>query len=261
MEIGMSLACFYPLEPEKAVAIARDLGIKTCEIFLNTFSELEEGYLLDLRKKCDEAGLSVYSIHPFTSAIENYFFFSPYPRRIADAKELYRCYARAAKILGASVINIHGDRGLGLERFEDYLNCLAPLRQLQEETGIIYALENVFYNSVNHPEFAASLRCAASDVRFTLDIKQAYKGGQEALLLAEAMGEAIINFHINDRDADHLCLLPGKGAVDYDPILSSLKKNGYRGPALIEVYRQNFEAPAEVLEAKRFLEKKVSLAK
>ena len=147
MEIGMSLACFYPLEPEKAVAKARALGIKTCEIFLNTFSELEDDYLHMLKERCDGAGLRVYSIHPFTSAIENYFFFSPYPRRVQDASELYRRYAEAARLLGASVVNIHGDRGMGLERFDDYLDCVAPLRKLQDQTGIFFALENVFYNS------------------------------------------------------------------------------------------------------------------
>lgn len=261
MEIGMSLACFYPLEPEKVIPIARQLGIGTCEIFLNTFSELEEAYLYDLRKACDEAHLKVYSIHPFTSAIENYFFFSPYPRRIEDAVLFYERYANAAKILGASVVNIHGDRGIGLEDLEKYLECAKPLRILQEKTGIIYSFENVFYNSVNHPEFTARLRQAAPDLRFTLDIKQAYKGSQDPDLLAEAMGNSIVNFHVNDRDDAHICLLPGRGTVDYDPIFESLRNNGYQGPALIEVYRKNFDRPEEIAVAKNFLEEKVFLAK
>lgn len=261
MEIGMSLACFYPLEPEFAVDQAKSLGMKTCEIFLNTFSELEENYLIELRKKCDNANLSVHSIHPFTSAIENYFFFSPYPRRIQDARELYFRYADAAKILGAKVINIHGDRGMGLERFDDYLECISPLRSLQDKTGIIYAMENVFYNSVNHPEFTFRLHRAAPDVGFTIDIKQAYKGDQDPIALIEAMGNGIVNFHVNDRDPDHLCMLPGRGAVNFDLLLSALKKAGYQGPALIEVYRQNFDKPDEILKSKQFLEQKVSLAK
>lgn len=257
MEIGMSLGCFYPMGPEQAAPLAAALGVRTCEIFLNTYSELDPRYLADLRGVCDQAGLRVRSIHPFTSALENYLFFSPYPRRIADAKAFYRRYAEAAHILGASVINIHGDRGVGLESLDTYVSCLAPLMQLQEETGVAYALENVFYSSVNHPEFTARLRQKAPDVRFTLDIKQAFKSGQDPYALAEAMGDAIVNFHVNDRDDDHLCLLPGRGTVDYDRLAVLLKS--YRGPGLIEVYRRDFGAPEELIPAKKFLEQKFCL--
>ena len=122
MEIGMSLACFYPMEPEFVIPKAAALDVKICEIFLNTFSELDDAYIADLRRSCDEHGIRVHSIHPFTSSMENYFFFSPYPRRIADAEKFYRHYANVAKALGATVVNIHGDRGLGLEDFESYVN-------------------------------------------------------------------------------------------------------------------------------------------
>lgn len=261
MQVGMSLACFYPLEPEKAVSKAAEIGVDVCEIFLNTWSELDRTYLSALREACDQSGIRVYSIHPFTSALENYLFFSPYPRRIADAKELYRQYASAAKILGAEVVSIHGDRGLGLADLDAYAQCIVPLMQLQEETGISYALENVFYNSVNHPEFVARLRQKAPDARFTLDVKQAFKGNQNAYDVAEAMGSAIVNFHANDRDDDHICLLPGCGTVDFDRIGTILKKSCYTGPALIEVYSDNFKTLSEIKKSKSYLEEKLMLAK
>lgn len=261
MEIGMSLACFYPMVPEDVIPKAAALEVKVCEIFLNTFSELKMSYINDLRKACDEQGIRVHSIHPFTSSMENYFFFSPYQRRIEDAVELYRGYANAAKALGASVVNIHGDRGLGLEDFENYVNCLEPLRRLQDETGIVFSLENVYFNSVDHPEFTARLRQRVPDIRFTFDIKQAVKGGQDPYALVEAMGDAIVNFHVNDCDAEHICMLPGCGSINYDRIYATLTKNNYRGPALIEVYRKNFDADAELGKAKSFLEHKFLLAK
>ena len=261
MKIGMSLACFYPREPENVVSTAAELGIDQCEVFLNTFSELEPRYLHSLRETCDQAGIRVYSVHPFTSAIENYFFFSPYPRRIADAKELYRRYAVAAEILGAGIVNIHGDRGLGLENYDQYVDCLKPLLALQDETGIIFSLENVFYNSVNHPEFAAKLRQGVRDVRFTFDVKQANKGNQDPYDVLNAMGNAIVNFHANDYDGEHICLLPGQGVMDYKIVFSQLKSFGYNGPALIEVYRYNFDDPTEIAKAKHHLENELMLAK
>ncbi len=261
MNVGMSLACLYPMEPENVIPCAREIGVNVCEIFLNTVSELEEPYLQMLRDECDRHGLKVHSIHPFTSSMENYIFFSPYPRRIEDAMAFYRRYATAAKILGAGVVNIHGDRGLGIADFDSYVECLGPLRHLQNETGICFSLENVYYNSVNHPEFTVRLRQRVGDVRFTFDIKQAAKGSQDPYAVAEAMGEAVVNFHVNDYDGDHICLLPGCGVVDHKRIFDILAANHYVGPALIEVYRKNFSRLQEVLDSKKYLEAKFMLAK
>lgn len=261
MDVGMSLACFYPMEPERAADRAAALNMHVCELFINTFCELEEHYLHALREKCDAYGIKIHSVHPFTSALENFMFFSPYPRRIVDSMDFYRRYADAAKILGASVINIHGDRGIGLQSPREYADCAAPLLKLQEQTGIIYSMENVYYNSVNHPEFVARIRQMAPEIRFTLDIKQAYKGGQDPYLLAEAMGNAMVNFHVNDRDEAHLCLLPGQGTVDYGRLWQIFNKIGYNGPALIEVYSNNFKSEQEIAVSKSLLENKFSLAK
>ncbi len=261
MQVGMSLACFYPLEPEKAVSKAALIGIDVCEIFLNTWSELDEEYLHALKNTCDHYGIRVRSIHPFTSFLENYLFFSPYPRRVEDAVKLYRQYANAAKILGAEVISIHGDRGIGLENLDAYIQCAAPLLKMQDETGIAFAMENVYYNSVNYPEFTARLRQKMPNVRFTFDVKQAFKGGQDAYDLVRAMGSAVVNFHANDRDEEQICMLPGQGNVDFGRISKILKGNGYSGPAIIEVYSKNFSELSELKVAKSFLEEKLVLAK
>jgi len=71
----------------------------------------------------------------------------------------------------------------------------------------------------------------------------------------------VVNFHVNDRDEHHICMLPGQGVVDYTRIGSILKQNHYNGPALIEVYSSNFENSIEIARAKNFLESKLTLAK
>ena len=105
------------------------------------------------------------------------------------------------------------------------------------------------------------MRQKAPDARFTLDVKQAFKGNQNAYDVAEAMGSAIVNFHANDRDDDHICLLPGCGTVDFDRIGTILKKSCYTGPALIEVYSDNFKTLSEIKKSKSYLEEKLMLAK
>ena len=247
MEIGISLACFYPAHPEEVIAVAADLGFHVAEVFLNTYSELDRAYLEDFSRRCSVAGIEIYSVHPFTSALENYLFFSPYDRRIADAVTLYERYCDAADILGAKLVNIHGDRGLALTDFDKYVECLAPLAEISARRGVIMSHENVFYNSINHPEIASRLVSKLGDgIKFTFDIKQAHKGESDPYELCEAMGKNVIN-------DEHICMLPGRGVVDHTRLFETLKRNGYQGPALIEVYRTNFTENSELVKAAEYL--------
>ena len=136
MEIGVSLACFYPRHPEEMINTARSLGFSVSELFINTYSELQDDYIRAFEKKASAAGLGIHSVHPFTSAIENYMFFSRYDRRIEDAKALYGKYCEAAKILGAGVINMHGDRGLALTDIDEYIECLKPSCPINTEYAL-----------------------------------------------------------------------------------------------------------------------------
>lgn len=254
MEIGLSLACFYPTHPEGVVETAKSLGFNICELFINTYSELDRGYIGDFARKCEKLDMRVHSIHPFTSAIENYMFFSRYDRRVSDAKKLYSKYCEVARYLGAGVINIHGDRGLALNDFDEYVECLAPLAELSDKYGVTFAHENVFFNSINHPDIAAKLVSRLGNrIKFTFDIKQAHKGGSDPYELCRAMGKNIVNFHINDYDDEHICMLPGRGRVDYNKIFSLLSDSGYEGPALIEVYSSNYKDISEITRSAEFL--------
>lgn len=256
MRIGISLACFYPEHPEDVIDRVCDIGFDIGELFLNTVSELEDDYISNFAKRCEKRGLEIYSIHPFTSALENYMFFSPYDRRIEDSKKFYACYCDAARALGAKVINIHGDRGMGLQNIDKYCECLAPFAELADKSGITISHENVFFNSINHPEFVCDLRRRLGDsVKFTLDIKQAHKGGSDPYEVCRSMGGSVVNFHVNDYDDQNICLLPGAGVVDHKRIFQTLNSNGYDGPAIIEVYRSNFESLDDIVRSKQYLDK------
>lgn len=255
MKVGISLACFYPEHPESVIDRVCDMGFDIAELFLNTYSELDDNYISDFSKLCDKRGLEIYSIHPFTSALENYMFFSPYDRRIEDSVKLYTKYCDVANKLGAKVVNIHGDRGVGLANPEKYCDCLAPFFEMTEKSGVVFSHENVFFNSINHPEFVEDLcRRFGDSIRFTFDIKQANKGGSDPYAVCMAMGGNVSNFHINDFDKDHICMLPGRGEVDHKRIYSTLISNGYKGPAIIEVYRDNFTLNEEIYDSKKYLE-------
>ncbi len=254
MKIGISLACFYPEHPEEVISKVSSLGFDTAELFLNTLYETEDSYIKDFLNRCEKSGLEIYSLHPFTSALENYMFFSPYDRRIKDSMVFYERYCHVAKFLGAKVINIHGDRGMGLKDIDAYCECLKPFAQISDKYGIIFSHENVFFNSINHPGFVEKLKQKLGDnIKFTFDIKQANKGGTDPYKLCSAMGDSIANFHINDFDDNNICLLPGFGNVDHKKIVDIIKSNGYCGPALIEVYRNNFKSLEDIEKSVYYL--------
>ena len=50
MNIGVSSACFYPLETEKSIEEIGKLGIKTSEIFFNSPMELKSPILDEIIK-------------------------------------------------------------------------------------------------------------------------------------------------------------------------------------------------------------------
>ena len=50
--IGISSACFYPEDATNAINRCIGMGFKNLEIFLNTFSELEEPYLKNIAALC-----------------------------------------------------------------------------------------------------------------------------------------------------------------------------------------------------------------
>ncbi len=108
-----------------------------------------------------------------------------------------------------------------------------------------YRLFKVFKNNIKY------------DIKFTCDIKQAYKSHENPLHYIDIMGKDLINFHINDRDEERICLLPGQGKVNYKTIIEKLKSLDYKGPLIIEVYRDNFKIYEELKDVKDFIEKKL----
>lgn len=255
MDIGVSLACFYPEHPEAALDHLPKIGANLSELFINTISEMTPEYIENFAEKAQQQGVQIYSLHPFTSAIENYLFFSPYDRRMADAADFYERYFIAAARLGARVVQMHGDKGSCLHDIDRFAAGIEEISRRAARHGIILAQENVYMNSVNHPEFIYQLRRKLGEgaVKFTLDLKQAYKGGQDIFAVCEAMGRDIVNFHINDFDKEHICMLPGEGTVEYPKLFEKLKAQGYTGPAIIEVYSDNYSSLDQLEKSFRFL--------
>lgn len=254
MKTGISTACFYPLETEKALQTVLELGFKNIEIFINAQCELEDSFILSLKDMADSYGANIVSLHPFSSGFENLLLFSNYPRRTQDGISFYLRYARAAQILGAKYITLHGSRNFKLLSDEQYFERYDSVNRLFSPYGVVLAQENVNAFRSQSPEFVAKMRHAlGNNVSFVFDVKQTVRAGYDVHEMIDAMADRIVNVHINDNDGEHDCMLPGCGTMDYAKMVSHLKEYGYNGHYLIEVYKKDFTDNAQLIDAHNFI--------
>lgn len=258
MKLGISTACLYPMETEKALETLLEMGFREFEVFVNTFSELEPSFAKMMRKMADEAGARIVSLHPFTCSFENMLFFTEYDRRTRDGIEFYKKYYETAAQLGASWLVLHGQRGYqnsGLSD-EQYIERYARLREAGLPFGVQLAQENVNSYRGERVEFIRKMHeQLGEDCSFVLDLKQAVRAGQNPMDMARAMGDRLVHIHLNDQAPGKECLLPGCGTFDYRELFAYLRQIGYQGLGVIEVYRHNFEELSELRASEAFLTK------
>lgn len=247
MKVGISTGSFYPMEPEKAIIEVSKTNAKTIEIFFNCEYELSKEYLRDLKKLIEYYGLSVISVHPYTSGYEPYLLFSNYERRTRESIEKYCRYFDACNILGGKIVNLHGDKlHKKLLSNEEYCQVYYELRTLGKKQGVIFSQENVNLFKSSQPEFVRSMReILKDDVDFTFDVKQAIRANVDIFDMIDAMGDRICNIHISD-NMNGECVLPGNGILDYKKIIKSIEKYNYDGAILLEVYSNCFKEISQI---------------
>ncbi len=253
--IGVSSACFYPDEALDAIKHSIDLGFKNLEIFLNTFSELEEPHLKAVNAMCRENGVKVVSVHPFTSGFEYMLFFSAHKKRAIESADIYRKYFHAAAVLGAEYTVFHGDSATSpFFGMDNYCEVLANLMRVAKEEGVTLVHENVSTARAGDPRFMKDLheRFGRGNIKFVFDLKQTARGGFDAMAMLYAMGDDIVHVHINDW-LEGECRLPYAGKLDLDKVISRIEDSGYKGKYIIEVYRQNFSEDKEITHSAEIL--------
>lgn len=258
MEIGVSSACFYPkVVLEDSIKLMKSLGFGTGEIFFNCPSEFEDEFVKQLVYEKEKNNFSINSVHAFSSSFEPYLF-DTYTRRRKDMFKYFKKVCVAGKKLGANSYTFHGIRKID-NRFskDDFIvDVYNELIYIASEIGIKLAQENVSWCRSSEIDFLQMLQEKCKyPLDFTLDIKQAYKAEVKLQEYIDVMKGNIVNVHINDRNEEHVCLLPGRGNVDYKGFFNSLNKVDYNGNFIIEVYADNYLNYEEIIKSKEYLEK------
>lgn len=259
MKLGLSTACYFQkCMIEDSVLDISAHGVRHCELFLNSFSEYEPDFIALLAERLAAADITAYSVHPMSTQYEPQLF-SIHPRQRQDALNIYERVLQGAKTLGAKVYVMHGPVHLSGAAKNISLTRLAPifkeLGDIAAGYGVTLALENVSWCVFCTAEFGRALRerLGAGSLKYTLDIKQAMRGGQDPLDFVEAVGPDIVNVHLCDAVLGHDgrigLRLPGFGAFDFVALKNALARQGADYRAIIEVYSDMYGNTEELYDS------------
>ena len=241
MAFGISTSCLYPLETEKSLDTLGKIGVRTCEVFLNSPSETTLEFAKILNKIRNEYGIKIASVHPFSSFAETYMLFSAYGRRFDDLLEFYKRNFEVTAALGAEFSVIHGALTGAKISDTEYFERFAKLIEEGRKTGIKVCHENVNRHLCESPEFVKKMKdYLGEDFRLIFDVKQAVRAGYSPLDFAEKFKNDIVHIHISDHTENADCLPPGKGGFDFKKLIEIMNSAGYGGDYIIELYRENF---------------------
>ena len=255
MNIGVSTGCYFPRYTIDALKKVAENGAKYTEIFFNTDSELDESYVLQLKKIANENGIQVISVHPFTSAIETFMFWAKSDYKLADSIRYYEKYFKACQILGAKYVVIHGCHSsveyMDMKKYTEILNALS---RKAREYGVYIAQENVVKFKCGYIQNLQQLmQYADDDIKFVFDLKQSVRAQQNIYQLIDLMGDRISHLHISDYNEFGNSLLPGQGNVDFHHLFEYVSTRHGVNTALIEVYNENITDEYKVENALDFL--------
>lgn len=260
--VGMSTACFFPSETLSAAKSIASLGIKTCEIFFNSYSEYSKTFVSELNKIMKDNGITVNSIHAMTTQFEPQLF-SAHENQYNDALNVFLKVADAAEILGAKYYTFHGQayykRGaLGKKNFERIAERLSVLTEQLSDRKVDLSLENVHWATFSDPSFLSEIKKykELDKLYYTLDIKQAAQSMYDINEYVRAMGNRISTVHLCDYIIDgetiNTCL-PGKGEFDFAALYENIKENGSNPAYIVEVYKGDYKDINELKSSVEYL--------
>lgn len=252
---GISTSCYYPEQTAFAIEHLGKNGIRTIEIFVNTYYETSPDFVQKIVPVLKEYGITPVSVHPFTCGLETMLFFSEYAGRFEDGLKHYRMYFDFMNRIGAKIFVLHGCMNHGKIESRDYYERYAVLRAAAVKEGIILAQENVAPFKSHSTSFIRDMRTYLDEqVEFVLDIKQAVRAGEDPFDMLDAMGNRIVHTHVSDHRSEFDCLPIGEGNFDFKKYFEKLSHNGFNGAAVLELYRHNYQTYDQLIEGKRKLE-------
>ena len=249
MKAGVSTACLYPTEVEKAFRQLAENGAKTMEIFVNSHCELSDPYRSEMLEIQREYGIDVVSVHPVTCGIEPMMFFTKYERRVEDMLDYYKRFFEYMNLFGAEYFILHGNKPENFCPDEVYFERFLKMQNAAKEFGVTVLQENVSRCTGKSLDFLKKMKDElGNSAAFVLDTKQAHRSGNDPIQMVKTLGSSIKHVHYSDCGKAGDCLKFGFGEYDNMGLFTELKKCGFDGSVLIELYKGGFEDVPDLME-------------
>ena len=259
MQTGVSTASLFMRKyNEEALPLLNDLGVRTAEVFLTSFSEYGKAFGAVLSNV--QGHLTVNSVHALNTEFEPQLF-SAHPRVRDDAYGWLDKVLESANCLRAPYYTFHGTsrvkKASRSGKYDDFPSIIKGFDELTahcKERGVTLCLENVEWSTYHRVGVFSKIAAAVPDLYGVLDIKQARISEYPYVEYLREMGERLAYVHISDVDKRGKIRLPGQGIFDFDTLIKRLKDVGFDGALLIEVYKNDYADVAELKTACDFVD-------
>jgi sugar phosphate isomerase/epimerase len=241
--ITLSTASVYPEKVPSAFEIAALLGYDGIEVMVSTDASSQD--LNVLRRLSDYHQVPIKSIHaPCLLLTQRVWGREPWGK-LVRSKEV-------AEELGAEVVVVHPPFRWQREYAREFVEGLA---RMQEETDVLFAVENMFPLKARGAEAGMYLpdwNPIDQDYPFvTLDLSHTAVSGSDALDMAGRLGDRLRHVHLADgvgitNKDEHL--VPGRGGQPCGPLLERLADDAYGGHICLEVNTRRAASRAERME-------------
>ena len=259
MRVGVSTASlFLRKQNEEALPLLNELGVRTAEVFLTTFSEYEKAFAEKL--SAVKGNVEINSVHILNTQFEPQLF-GAHPRVRQDAFFWLDKVLDCAGVLRAPYYTFHGTarvkRASRSGDKDDFTSIIDGFRRIDDackKKGVTLCLENVEWSTYNRVGVFSKIKQGLPDLKGVLDIKQARISGYPYEEYLNEMGESIAYAHLSDIDERGKMCLAGKGVFDFDTLIKRLQDVGFNGALLIEAYAGDYEKQEELKTACDYLQ-------
>ncbi len=255
MQVGISTATLFGRKPtEQALEFFAQNNIQCAEVFLESFCEYNDEFGKLLAK--NKGNVNVHSVHTLTTQFEPQLY-SLNERAKSDSFKLLDMTMSSAKQFGAKYYTFHGGARFKKTPFKINYDRVGNITQqiinVANKYGITLAYENVHWGYYNYIGFFDEIRKRTSNLKATLDIKQARQSGINYAEYINEMNSDIVTVHLSDVDSLGKMCLPGNGVTDFCDLFKRLNDVGFNGALLIEAYQSDFETYQQLFESLDFV--------
>ena len=228
-KVGLSTSSVYPETTSSAFELARRLGYDGVELMVGI--DPVSADIDAVEKLRDYHGVPVLSIHsPSLLITQRVWGTDPWDKLVRSAE--------AARRLDAEVVVVHPP----FRWQRDYARGFVDgVRRLAEETGIVFAVENMYPWRTPAGELKAYMPgwdpTELDYADLTLDFSHASTSNQQSFDLVRSWGSRLRHVHLTDGTGsikdEHL--VPGRGDQQAGLVLQYLAERDFGGHIVLEV--------------------------